>query len=218
MYSSHFCRLCLPLVLSGLLVLACSSSAPNPTKSEAPEKTGSEATPAALPASADSTPIATPPARPAEKPHKNDQKKTGAAASVSPQSAAPQVTPPSPEPQPVPVSPAPPAASQQPVTPPPAPIPVVDTKEVVVTAGTQITILMIDSIDSRTGNIGDTFRASIESPVTIDNDVVFQQGADAYVKLLEVSSAGGLRGKSELQLALDRITVGKKSYTVETNV
>jgi len=91
------------------------------------------------------------------------------------------------------------------------------TKEVTVPAGTAINVLTIDSIDSKTANIGDTFRASIDSAVVIDNEVVFQKGAEAYVKLTEVRSAGNLRGKSELQVALDRVAVGKKFYSVESN-
>jgi hypothetical protein len=77
---------------------------------------------------------------------------------------------------------------------------------------------MIDSVDSGTANVGDTFRASIDAPVMVENDVVLQRGADAVVRLTEVSSAGKVRGRSELQLVLDRVSVGRKSYTVDTNV
>jgi hypothetical protein len=85
-------------------------------------------------------------------------------------------------------------------------------------AGTAITILLIDSVDSGKAQVGDTFRASIDAPVMIDNDVVLQRGADAVVRLTDVSSAGKVRGKSEVQLVLDRVSVGRKSYTVDTNV
>jgi hypothetical protein len=106
----------------------------------------------------------------------------------------------------------------EPPPPPPAPIPVIDTKQVTVPSGTSVTILMVDSVDSRTSRVGDTFRATIDSPVRINDDVVFQRGADAYVKLTQVASAGDLKGRSELQLALDRVIVGKKWYNLETNV
>jgi hypothetical protein len=84
-------------------------------------------------------------------------------------------------------------------------------------AGTAVTISMIDSVDSSTGKVGDTFRATIDMPVTIDNDVVIQKGANAVVKLTDVSSAGRVKGKSEIHLVLDRVTIGKNTYTVNTN-
>src|SRR2546425_724907 len=121
-----------------------------------------------------------------------------------------------PAPQPVTPPPAP-AVAPEPVPPPP-PIPVIDTKNVTIPAGTEITVRMIDSVDSATAHVGEAFHASVDQPLTINNDVVLQKGSDVYVKLMEVSSAGSLRGKSELQLALDRIFIGKKSYTVVSNV
>jgi hypothetical protein len=53
--------------------------------------------------------------------------------------------------------------------------------------------------------------------VTIDNDVVIQKGANAVVKLTDVASAGRVKGKSEIHLVLDRVTIGKNTYTVNTN-
>jgi hypothetical protein len=76
---------------------------------------------------------------------------------------------------------------------------------------------MIDSVDSGVAHVGDTFRASIDQPVTIDGDVVLQKGADAVVRLTDVASAGNIKGQSRIQLVLDRVTVAKKNYTVETN-
>jgi hypothetical protein len=88
---------------------------------------------------------------------------------------------------------------------------------VTIPAGTAVTISMIDSVDSSTGHVGDTFRATIDMPVTIDNDVVIQKGANAVVKLTDVASAGRVKGKSQIQLVLDRVTIGKNTYTVNTN-
>lgn len=77
---------------------------------------------------------------------------------------------------------------------------------------------MIDSVDSSTAHIGDTFRASIDTPFSIGNDVVLQKGADALVRVTEVSSAGRVKGQSSLHIVLDRVNVGKKSYSVDTNI
>ena len=76
---------------------------------------------------------------------------------------------------------------------------------------------MIDSVDSATAHVGETFKASLDAPIIVDNETVFPKGSEVYVKLSKVESAGRVSGKSELQLQLDRIFLGKKSYLVESN-
>jgi hypothetical protein len=76
---------------------------------------------------------------------------------------------------------------------------------------------MIDSIDSETANGGETFKASLDAPIVVDNETVFPIGAEVYVKLSKVQSAGRVRGRSELQLQLDRIFLGAKSYLLESS-
>jgi hypothetical protein len=107
---------------------------------------------------------------------------------------------------------APPVAKSPPV--PPAP----KIQRVTIPAGTLIPIRTIDSVDSRTDQIGQTFRASVDSDITIGNQLVVLKGADARLNLILVSSAGTIRGKSQLQLQLDRIVVGTNSYVVVSNV
>lgn len=158
----------------------------------------------------------------------NPQKASPAAAPGSqPAISAPAERTPGqiPQPDPPPTSPrkeepktrpavkaAPPVAESTRV--PPAP----KIQQVTLPAGTLIPVRTIDSVDSRTDQVGQTFRASIDSDVTIDNQIVVPKGAEARLKLIRVSSAGEIRGKSELQLQLDRIVVGKNSYAVVSNV
>src|SRR5438309_2242750 len=59
--------------------------------------------------------------------------------------------------------------------------------------------------------------AAKDAPNIVDNETVFPKGSEVYVKLSKVESAGRVSGKSELQLQLDRIFLGKKSYLVESN-
>ena len=90
-------------------------------------------------------------------------------------------------------------------------------RQVTVPKGTPVSIRMIDAVDSSTAHVGETFKASLDSPIVVDNETVFPKGAEVYVKLTKVESAGRLSGKSELQLQLDRIFLGDKSYTLESN-
>jgi hypothetical protein len=76
---------------------------------------------------------------------------------------------------------------------------------------------MIDSVDSATAHVGETFKASLDAPIVIDNETVFPKGSEVYVKLAKLETAGRVSGKSELQLQLDRIFLGRKSYTLDTS-
>jgi hypothetical protein len=90
--------------------------------------------------------------------------------------------------------------------------------KVTLPAGTLIPVRMIDSVDSRTDQAGQTFGASIDSDISVGDQLVVPKGAGAELKLTRVSSAGGIRGKSELQLQLNRMVVGEKSYAVVSDV
>jgi hypothetical protein len=122
---------------------------------------------------------------------------------------APTLTLPAPEPPPI----------EPPVAPPDvkAVQPEATTRQVKVPSATTVSVRMIDSVDSATGHVGETFKASLESPVIVDNETVFPRGSEVYVKLTKVESAGNLSGRSELQLQLDRIFLGKTSYLLDSS-
>jgi hypothetical protein len=105
---------------------------------------------------------------------------------------------------------APEAVAPKPVE-PPAP------RQVRVPSGTLIAVRMIDSVDSETAQAGDTFKGSLDAPVTIDGETVFPEGTEVHVKLSAVQSAGRVRGKSELQLQLDRIRYSGRIYLLESS-
>jgi hypothetical protein len=85
-------------------------------------------------------------------------------------------------------------------------------------AGTVINVRMIDSISSDRNYAGETFRGSIADPIRIGNRTIVPRGANAYVRLVDSSSAGRVKGRSKLQLQLERIMVGNHSYAVASNV
>jgi hypothetical protein len=124
------------------------------------------------------------------------------------------------------VTPITPPVLIQPVIPPPG-IPPVDepepapaepvTREVRIPSGTLIPIRMIDAVDSASGHEGESFRASVDAPVIVRGETVIPDGAEAWVKLTSVQSAGNLRGTSELKLQLDRVSIGEKDYTIESS-
>ena len=84
-------------------------------------------------------------------------------------------------------------------------------------SGTQISIRLIDAVDSEKNNQGDEFRASLEDPLTLGNDVVVQRGADARVRLVTEQESGKLTGRAGLTMQLVSITVNGKSVPVNSS-
>ena len=98
---------------------------------------------------------------------------------------------------------APPPAT--PPAPPPAP------KPITVPAGTEVRVQMIDSIDSKTGQVGAVYQASLYAPITVGDKVVVPKGTDVGILLTNAKQAGKIKGSSELELELDHLVVhGKK--------
>ncbi len=111
-------------------------------------------------------------------------------------------------PSPAPVETQPTAAAPPPPPPPPQP------KTVEISSGTTITVRMIDSIDSSINHTGEIFRASLDAPIVVDNEVVVPAGTDVFVKLVQAKSAGRLAGRSELGLELVRMQFQGKPYAL----
>jgi hypothetical protein len=91
-------------------------------------------------------------------------------------------------------------------------------RPVTIPAGTSIALRMIDNVTSDESYAGQTFRASLAEDVRLDDEIIIRSGAKAVVKLVHVSSAGEFKGRSELELQLDSISVAGKTYPIESDV
>src|ERR1041385_6431571 len=98
-------------------------------------------------------------------------------------------------------------------TPPPPPPP----QKVTIPSGTTLAIRLVDTIDSETATQGQIFHATLDSPLSVDGDVVIPSGYDVEGHVVDVKSAGKFAGKSTLKLQLDRIAVGTKYYNLQTD-
>ena len=95
--------------------------------------------------------------------------------------------------------------------PPPPP------QKVTIPAGTTLAVRLVDTIDSEKNQPGETFRATLNSPLSVEGDVAIPAGYDVEGHIVDVKSAGKFAGQSLLVLQLDRISVGGKSYSVQTD-
>jgi len=84
-------------------------------------------------------------------------------------------------------------------------------------SGSQISIRLIDSVDSEKNREGDEFRASLEDPITLGNDVIVQRGADAKLRLVSEQESGKLSGRAGLTVQLVSLTVNGKTIPMNTS-
>src|SRR5262245_22047536 len=88
---------------------------------------------------------------------------------------------------------------------------------VVIAQGTELTIRMIDSIDSDKNKPGDAFRASLEAPIEVNGQVVVPKGADVEGRVVESKSAGHFTGRSDIALELTGLWVNGRAYALQTD-
>ncbi|MBZ5723095.1 MAG: BON domain-containing protein [Acidobacteriia bacterium] len=102
------------------------------------------------------------------------------------------------------------AAAPQPAPPASGPA------QVTIPEGTAVTIRLIDPVDTEKNKEGDAFRASLDSPIVIQDKTVIPKNADVEARLVSAKSAGHFTGSSAVVLVVTKITVGGKTYDVQT--
>lgn len=76
---------------------------------------------------------------------------------------------------------------------------------------------MVDSVDSERDRVGQTFKASMDEPVTDGaGNTVIQRGADVTVKLVDDKQSGKIEGKTILTLDIVSVKVGGREVEIDT--
>jgi BON domain len=165
---------------------------------------------ASAPAPAAQEPAPAPQSKP-EPSHKKHMRSQ--AIEDQPQNQAQQSAPDQQNAQPAPPQQVATQAPPPPAPPPPPPEP----QKVTVPSGTALPVRLVDPIDSATAQTGDTFRASLDSPISVDGAVVVPAHYDVQGHIVNAQSAGKFQGRALLELQLDKIKVGDRWYNIETD-
>lgn len=112
-----------------------------------------------------------------------------------------------------PSSPPPMAEPAKEVIPPPPPAP----KKVTIPAGTQVTIRLNDGLDTERNQVGDSFHATLGTPIVMNDETVIPSGADVVGRVVDVKSAGRMAGSSTLTLELNSLSINGKTYNIQTS-
>jgi outer membrane lipoprotein SlyB len=177
--------------------MRASSSAPSPEAAKPSPSAKPAVTRKPRKSKDDAMPADPPPANDAD-PNANSTNASAAPADPPPPASSPDNQP----------SNAPAADTQ---TQPPAP------KQLIVDQGTQVTVRLIDPIDSEKNQTGDTFRATLNATLTSDGEEAVPAGVELTGHLVDVKSAGKFAGQSQVVLQLDSIAYGGKTYTIQTD-
>jgi hypothetical protein len=107
----------------------------------------------------------------------------------------------------------PPPASNAVQPPPPPPPP----KKFTIDQGTQLSVRLVDPVDSEKNQTGDTIHATLNTPLTSDGEEAVPAGVEVVGHLVEVKSAGKFAGQSDVVMQLDSISFGGRTYNIQTD-
>jgi hypothetical protein len=77
---------------------------------------------------------------------------------------------------------------------------------------------MVDGIDTKVNTAGQTFRASLDAPLTSDGKVIVPAGAPVTVLLASAQGAGRIKGQSSVELHVTSLRYHGQDVPVTTSV
>jgi hypothetical protein len=90
-------------------------------------------------------------------------------------------------------------------------------KLLVVPAGTVLTVRLGQAVGSKISSVGETFTATVASPVTVDGRAAIPAGAAASGNVVDAKPLGRFKGGASLQLRLTSITVNGADQALSTS-
>jgi hypothetical protein len=83
--------------------------------------------------------------------------------------------------------------------------------------GTELVVRLTESVSSDLNEKGDTFLASLASPIMIGDRVVIPAEAGVEGRVIEVQSAGRFSGRPKLAVEMTRLTYNGKTYELRSS-
>jgi hypothetical protein len=87
---------------------------------------------------------------------------------------------------------------------------------VVVPEGTKINVRLTQAIDVDISYAGQTFKAIVDDPITINGSIVIPRGATATVQAVTVQQSGSMKGSDKISLKLHSLSIGGQVYDVSS--
>ena len=93
----------------------------------------------------------------------------------------------------------------------------IEPKPLVIPADRVISVVLDQTISSKTSKPGDKFTATVESPVEIDGKIAIPKGVRAEGVVNDAKAAGRFKGGATLSLTLTSVTVNGKEHEIQTS-
>jgi hypothetical protein len=90
------------------------------------------------------------------------------------------------------------------------------TKPITVSEGTVLDVVLNQSISTAQNRSGDSFQATLASPVVVDDKTVIPKDAIVRGHVVDARPSGRLKGVAHLDLTLDSVEVNGESYEIAT--
>jgi BON domain len=84
--------------------------------------------------------------------------------------------------------------------------------EIVVPAGTELTVTVDQKLSSKTSAEGQSFMATVAQPVTVNGRTAIPKGSSVSGKVLRAKAKGKIKGEGELAITLTSVTVRGKNH------
>jgi hypothetical protein len=202
------------LTMTAAIAAACSPNA-SPAAGDAPQ--GQQAAPLPAPVAAESAvpTTGTPPAGPAPSPA------TVESTVQSAPPAAPITAAPAPAPAPVTPAQRPPAAAAAPTAAaaaPPKPVtpPAPQFRDLVIPAGTSLSVTVLSNLGSTTSNVEDPVKGALAAPVVVSGTTALPPNTEITGFVTDVKKSGRVKGKASLAFRFDRMMVRGEAHPLQT--
>jgi hypothetical protein len=86
----------------------------------------------------------------------------------------------------------------------------------VLASGTRINVRLTQPIDVDISYAGQTFKAVVDDPVTVNGVIAIPRGAAAVLQAVAVAQSGTMKGSDKISLKLHSIAFGGNAYEVSS--
>jgi BON domain len=105
---------------------------------------------------------------------------------------------------------------EQAAAPAPAPVEQPKPQPIVVPAGTSLTVTVDQALSSKTSKTGQTFLATVATPVSVGGKTAIPKGSSVTGTVLTAKEKGKIKGEGELSLTLVSVTIRGQNYPIQT--
>jgi len=88
---------------------------------------------------------------------------------------------------------------------------------IVLPQGTLLHVRLAETLDTRRNRSGDRFKATLDSPVTLNDQIVIPKNANFSGRVDTSAPSGRLKGRAVMSLSLDSFELNGKKYDITTS-